>query len=111
MAQTTEINDLFPDTLPKPVPKPELTPTDKAKAAAKAATQSPKEKLPVDKDRLVCYAGHQILETDRTLSLEQIRQKLELEYPELSSGRCQMAYDEKTGIVSVMPTAAKKGGH
>lgn len=45
------------------------------------------EELPPDRDRLVCYAGHQILITDRSLTLEQIRQQLERDFPELSAER------------------------
>lgn len=69
----------------------------------------PVEVLPVDKDRIVYYAGHRIAIPDRTLSLEAIRQQLELEYPELSASRTLMQYDDTTGMVVPIVTAAKKG--
>lgn len=74
------------------------------------AVSKDKEVLPVDKTRIVCYAGHKIFIEDRTLSLEEIRKQLEKEFPELSKGRTEMAYDDKTGIVVPIIKAKKNGG-
>lgn len=77
--------------------KEEVSPNTKTSEngkKAKARSQKPLtpvnpagEELPPDRDRLVCYAGHQILITDRSLTLEQIRQQLERDFPELSAER------------------------
>lgn len=48
---------------------------------------------PKDRDRLVCYNGHKILITDRELTLEQIRQQLERDFPELSKSRTVWFWD------------------
>lgn len=79
------------------------TPEKKEPAASK-------EVLPVDKTRIVCYAGHKIFIENRNLSLEQIRKQLEKEFPELSKGRTEMVYDDKTGIVVPIIKAKKNGG-
>lgn len=84
---------------PRP-PKPD-------KAAPRAQDKEP---AVYDKDRMVAYAGHQLPITDRTLSLEQIRQLLEPQYPELSKDRCDMTYDNKTGIIVPVVKGARKGG-
>jgi hypothetical protein len=81
------------------------TPEKKEPAASKD-----KEVLPVDKTRIVCYAGHKIFIENRNLSLEQIRKQLEKEFPELSKGRTEMVYDDKTGIVVPIIKAKKNGG-
>lgn len=69
--------------------------TEKAsKAKARKAPQpatvnvapAPQE-LPKDRDWLVCYAGHRIPIKDKSLSLEDIRQRLERDFPELSAER------------------------
>jgi hypothetical protein len=69
-----------------------------------------KETIPVDKTRIVCYAGHKIYIEDRTLSLENVRKKLEKDFPELSKNRTEMVYDDKTGIVVPVIKAKKNGG-
>ncbi len=63
-----------------------------------------------DKVRTVAYAGHRHEVTDRTLSLEQVRQVLERDYPELSKDRCEMTYDDKTGIIVPVVKGSRKGG-
>lgn len=78
----------------------------KANAPKRGAATEPEV---YDKDRIVAYAGHQHVITDRTLSLEQIRQMLERSYPELSKDRCEMTYDAKTGIVVPVVKGARKG--
>lgn len=67
------------------------------------------EAAPVDKDRVVAYAGHQHLITDRTLTLEQIRQMMERLYPELSKDRCEMTYNAKTGLIVPIVKGSRKG--
>lgn len=74
--------------------------------------QEREERKPVaDKTRIVCYAGHKIIVEDRYLTLEDIRKKLERDFPELSKERTEMVYDEKTGIIVPVIKAAKKGCH
>jgi hypothetical protein len=41
--------------------------------------------------------------------LEQIRQMLERDYPELSKDRCDMIYNDKTGIIVPVVKGARKG--
>ena len=69
-------------------PEPPAAPA----ASAASKTASPVAAEPVDKDRVVAYAGHRHVITDRTLTLEAIRQMLERDYPELSKDRCEMTY-------------------
>jgi len=83
---------------------------NKAVSSKTPAASKDKEKLPVDKTRIVCYAGHKIFIEDQTLSLEKIRKQLEKEFPELSKGRTEMAYDDTTGIVVPIIKAKKNGG-
>ncbi len=74
----------------------------------KDAAASP-ETASVDKDRVVAYAGHQHIITDRTLTLEQIRQMMERLYPELSKDRCEMTYNAKTGLIVPIVKGSRKG--
>lgn len=83
------------------------TPPAPAKPKPNAATQAEPETY--DKDRVVAYAGHTHPVTDRTLSLEAIRQMLERDYPELSKDRCEMIYDAKSGIVVPVVKGSRKG--
>lgn len=97
MADTDQLS-FFPAPEPADPPKP---PNGKSKTAVEPEVY--------DKDRIVAYAGHQHVITDRTLSLEQIRQMLERSYPELSKDRCDMTYDPKTGIIVPVVKGARKG--
>ncbi len=81
----------------------------KSKPDAKASASKAAEPAVYDQDRVVAYAGHQHVITDRTLSLEAIRQMLERDYPELSKDRCEMTYDAKTGIFVPVVKGARKG--
>ena len=89
-------------------PNPSPAKPTNEKASKKSGANSEPEVY--DKDRIVAYAGHQHVITDRTLSLEQIRKMLERDYPELSKDRCEMTYDTKTGIVVPVVKGARKGG-
>jgi hypothetical protein len=81
--------------------------TPSAAKSPKAGTSS--EPTVYDRDRIVAYAGHQHVITDRTLSLEQIRQMLERSYPELSKDRCDMTYDANTGLIVPVVKGARTG--
>ena len=87
-------------------PKPEPDPT----TADNATTGKNKEPEVYDKDRVVAYAGRQHPITDRKLSLEEVRRMLERQYPELSKDRCEMTYNEKTGLIVPVVKGSRKGG-
>jgi hypothetical protein len=59
--------------------------------------------------RVVEYGGTQITIDDPKLSLEQIRQRLEPQFPELTKDRTRMVVDPKTHHIIPQVTAAKKG--
>ena len=100
--QTNTANDQL-TFFPTPAPaKPE--------AKKPAPGRKPDEPEEYDKDRVVAYAGHKHLITDRKLSLEEIRKMLEKDYPELSKDRCEMTYDDKTGIIVPVVKGSRKGG-
>ncbi|CAM4042147.1 hypothetical protein L1N85_19725 [Paenibacillus alkaliterrae] len=75
------------------------------------------EKKPVFNNvTYICYAGHKFLitkffdqESLATLELEDVRKRLEKDFPELSKQRTKMEWDEKKNIICPMVTGGKKG--
>ncbi|OME69178.1 hypothetical protein BK120_33900 [Paenibacillus sp. FSL A5-0031] len=64
----------------------------------------------------ICYAGHKFLITKffdqeklATLDLENVRKRLEKDFPELSKQRTKMEWDERKNIICPMVTGGKKG--
>lgn len=102
MSENANQMSFFPASAAPTVPA-----NDKATKEVKSKTAEPEV---YDKDRIVAYAGHQHVVTDRTLSLEQIRQVLERDFPELSKDRCEMTYNATTGIVVPVVKGSRKGG-
>lgn len=97
---------LFSDTELAKLAPPTSTPTNgknakqKSPQAANKKATIPKTLTPVteeppnDRDRLVCYAGNQIL-FSKELSLKQIREQLEKDFPELSEERVVWHWDKE----------------
>ncbi|UOE58158.1 hypothetical protein [Cytobacillus oceanisediminis] len=81
------------------------------KTAAKATSKDKKKKkedIQVDESWTVAYAGNQ-LSPSRPMKLEELREELELDYPELSKERTRMEANEERKLVVPIVSGAKNG--
>lgn len=68
-----------------------------------------KNKEPIGTPMIVSYAGHKITINDVKLTPEDIRKKLEKDFPELSKERTEMIVDKKKKLIVPVIRAARKG--
>lgn len=80
-----------------------------AQKRANAAPKKQEEPEEYDKDRFVSYAGHRIEIPRRNMKLEEVRQMIEEQFPELSKERTEMLYDEELGLVIPVLKGHRKG--
>lgn len=77
-----------------------------------ATTTAPAKKKPEDEKikapATVCYAGHKII-IDESITLEEVRKRLEGTFPELTSKRTEMTYDKKKAMIVPIIKASKGG--
>lgn len=85
--------------------------TERAREKSKKAGGAAPKKEPevYDKDRVVHYAGHRIEVPTREMQLEDVRQMLEEQFPELSKERTEMLYDDEKGLVIPVLKGHRKG--
>jgi len=92
----------------------ETVKTSNQKNAAKPEQKTKQQHGTKNQDELVpanttvAYAGHQVV-LERDMKLEEIREMLERDFPELSKERTQMIYDKEKGLVIPVVTGGKKG--
>lgn len=89
-----------------------VKPANAKKPAKQPASTDKKEDdkdKPIGKPVVVCYAGQKIPVTDPSLTLEQIRARLQKDFPELTKDNTDMQFDEKNSIVRVYPIGKKRG--
>ncbi|MFE7817877.1 hypothetical protein ACFU1R_06690 [Priestia megaterium] len=94
-----------------PVKKDNKTKPKKNSAVSKAIKNQVKKKedMKVDKTWTVAYAAQQHNPPEDDMTLDALRQWLELDYPELSKERCRMEVDEEKKLVVPVVSGAKKG--
>lgn len=112
LAEDHDVSDSAADRAELAGKQVKLDANSTTKPAAK-----PEEKKPVfNNATFICYAGMNIAITKlfgddslATLQMEDIRKRLEKDYPELSKQRTKMEYDDKKNIICPMVTGGKKG--
>ena len=94
-----------------PVNKDNKSKPKKNSAVSKSIKNQVKkrEDVKVDKTWTVAYAAQQHNPPEDDMSLDALRQWLELDYPELSKERCRMEVDEEKKLVVPIVSGAKKG--
>ncbi|AYB47999.1 hypothetical protein [Paenibacillus lautus] len=82
------------------------------------ATKKEVKKPVFNHTTFICYSGLNLSITKffsvdklATLELEEVRKRLEKDYPELSKQRTKMEWDEKKNIIVPMVTGGKKGAY
>lgn len=65
--------------------------------------------IKVDTTWNIAYAAHQYNPPENDMTLEQVRQYLELDYPELSQERCRMEIDEAKKLIVPIVKGSKNG--
>lgn len=86
------------------VEKPKVKPKEVKKAKPKA-----KEEQKVDQEYMIYYAGHRVPVPQNNMTLESVRQFLEMDFPELSKARTEMTIDTKEKQIVPVVKGAKKG--
>lgn len=89
---------------------------EKKPAAGKAKGKDKKTTKPVDKKNIkvdttwnIAYAAQQYNPPENDMTLEQVREWLELDYPELSKERCHMDVDADKKLIVPIVKGAKNG--
>ncbi|WP_263117516.1 MoaD/ThiS family protein [Bacillus subtilis] len=84
--------------------------TDKKALSQNIKTQKKKrESMKVDKTWNIAYAANQYNPPEDDMTLDEVRQWLELDYPELSKERCRMEVNEEKKLIIPIVSGAKKG--
>ncbi|MGM2632395.1 hypothetical protein [Bacillus cereus group sp. Bce040] len=93
-----------------PVNKEEKKPTGKAKGKDKKNIKPvDKKNIKVDTTWNIAYAAQQYNPPENDMTLEQVREWLELDYPELSKERCHMDVDADKKLIVPIVKGAKNG--
>lgn len=93
-----------------PVNKEEKKPTGKSKGKDKKNTKPvDKKNIKVDTTWNIAYAAQQYNPPENDMTLEQVREWLELDYPELSKERCHMDVDADKKLIVPIVKGAKNG--
>jgi hypothetical protein len=105
-----EEEEVITDLLGSPVAPQKPAPKPKPKAPVQKKVEAkPKEEKKYGTDYTVCYARYREVLPKEDMTLEDIREWLEADYPELSKERTKMDVDEKTKTIAPIPSNAKKG--
>lgn len=100
------------DLLGNPIDPPKKENKSASKPKAKAAPKKevkPKEEVKYGPEFRIAYARHSENLPHEDMTLEEIRQYLEVDFPELSKERTKMDVDDKTKTIVPMVLGAKKG--
>lgn len=68
-----------------------------------------RENMKVDTTWNIAYAARQYNPPEDDMTLEQVRQWLEIDYPELSKERCRLEIDNEKKLIVPIVNGAKKG--
>lgn len=84
-------------------------PKDTALSKKIKEQKAKKENLKVDKTWVVAYSAQQYNPPEDDMTLDSVREWLEIDYPELSKERCRMEVDETKKLIVPIVSGAKKG--